>query len=366
MKKFFFPLIALILFFTIYFGFSFFSPPVSEQEEDFSAVLSMTDDVIHNYYEEETKEFYEWRHEKTLEKMAETHWTDSIPLYNDLAVEFEKLGEHKKAKATLEEKRRILEKVTSDISQAERNEHFYTYHANLGTFLIHHGITEKDQEEMAEGADHIAKAIDINKDAHFGRENYQLIAVQNFLLSFDDSEFFQKKNLLGEKTLNEKWITEVGTSEQCGKIYLSYYPEVKKIGKNEQEQILDSCPMALKGILGMIRLGGGPNPYSFATMGDILIAQGEVDLAAASYLRSIEMNHPYSTDIEEYVIQILKNEEKKYEDVFAEYKRKKSRGDLWKEGYKSTQRALIEKGKNPREKESYEKFYEEWGNPRDK
>ena len=57
-------------------------------------------------------------------------------------------------------------------------EHRYRYHANLGTFLVHRWVRQGGDrssiEESSNPRDEIAAAIEINPNAHFGREKYQL------------------------------------------------------------------------------------------------------------------------------------------------------------------------------------------------
>ena len=57
----------------------------------------------------------------------------------------------------------------------------YRYHANLGTFLVHRwarqGADRAKIDEVKAARDEIAKALEINPNAHFGREKYQLRAL---------------------------------------------------------------------------------------------------------------------------------------------------------------------------------------------
>ena len=61
-------------------------------------------------------------------------------------------------------------------------EPLYRYHANLGTFLIHRWIRQGADrgriDEAKAARDEIARALEINPDAHFGREKYQLRAIE--------------------------------------------------------------------------------------------------------------------------------------------------------------------------------------------
>lgn len=96
-------------------------------------------------------EFYQWRIQNRLRRL-ETDPTNAA-LLDDLAVAYDKTGQHAKA-----------------IETAERTEKFhpgrYETASNLATFLFHAGRPE-------EGIPHVDRALKINPDAHFGREKYQ-------------------------------------------------------------------------------------------------------------------------------------------------------------------------------------------------
>src|SRR5262249_35087201 len=69
-----------------------------------------------------------------------------------------------------------------DASRPEVKEQLYRYHANLGTFLVHRWVRQgADRAKIAEvqsARDEIAEALKINPNAHFGREKYQLQAIE--------------------------------------------------------------------------------------------------------------------------------------------------------------------------------------------
>jgi len=68
------------------------------------------------------------------------------------------------------------------LDQSPDAEHEYRYLANLGTFHAHRWIGNGgDRESLSDleiAADLIRRAIELNPDAHFGRERYQLLAIE--------------------------------------------------------------------------------------------------------------------------------------------------------------------------------------------
>ena len=139
-----------------------------------------------------------------LERVAshlQSHPED-LAAYDDAGVACDRLGRGDEAIAWMEKERAQLDKL--DVSRRDVKEHEYRYHANLGTFLVHRWVREgADRARIAEvksARDEIAKALEINPKAHFGREKYQLKAIEWIIdppkmPESDDS--FTLPNLLG-------------------------------------------------------------------------------------------------------------------------------------------------------------------------
>ena len=103
-------------------------------------------ELIVGHFVRHSSTYYKWRiSDRNAKELAKRTPAD----FDDLAVAYDKLGQHDKAIET------ILAKIKRwpDI-------HRYESEANLGSFLIHSGRFE-------EGLGHIDKAIEINPDAHF-------------------------------------------------------------------------------------------------------------------------------------------------------------------------------------------------------
>lgn len=122
--------------------------------------------------------FYEMR----LERVEGEIGTDPtrLDLYDDAAVACDRLGRGDEALAWMERKRAAMD--TAIAAGGDIGEHEYRYHANIGTFYIHRWLRDGADRGAMEDAelarDHIARAIEINPDAHFGRETYQLLAIE--------------------------------------------------------------------------------------------------------------------------------------------------------------------------------------------
>jgi len=335
--------------------------------ENFS--LNMVDDIIHNKYEKNSDEYYIYRNKADEEKLKTEPY--NLILYDNLAVWYDHLWDLDRALEIYKTKKILLENKTEDI------DNLYRYHANIWTFFIHDGIKKwfKNKEDLGaqliiiDWKNHIKKAIELNKEAHFWRENYQLIAIENLIKSFDNSEQLIEYNLLWKNTLDDNRLMKKWDYYSCWEEYHDIYPEVKKVGKSKNEQILDSCPMTLKWLVWMVRFGGWPNPYTFVTIWDILTTMWEYNLAVASYFRAIELQHPNSINIKEYINKLSytiywnMDKNNSYELLYNQYKSDLELWTQWSNNYVNFQKEAIKNNGDPRNINIYNNFYKEYNYP---
>jgi len=120
-------------------------------------------------------------YEVRLRRVAEAITADprDLAAYDDAAVACDRLGRFDEAIAWMDQKRERLERA--DPAAPATKEHWYRYHANVGTHRAHRwlraGADRSRLGEMKTARDHIARALAIKPDAHFGREAYQLRAM---------------------------------------------------------------------------------------------------------------------------------------------------------------------------------------------
>jgi len=92
---------------------------------------------------------------------------------DDLAVALARIGQNEDAIAAIRRKNAIKGLTT---------EQRYRSEANLGTFLVHdwvhRGARKQDLSELKEGEGHIANAMALKPNAHFGREATQLEVIR--------------------------------------------------------------------------------------------------------------------------------------------------------------------------------------------
>ena len=197
-----------------------------------------------------TPEFYRWRVQDRLSRIARE--PRKLYLVDDLAAAYDKLGQHAEAIAAMQA---IL----------PRDPRRYETLANLGTFYLHSG-------DFEHGLEFIDLALEVNPEAHFGRERYQRWLVE-YLLA--------KRGMGGPPTLpkytDESKGFEGFLAAKSGAKYLE----------------LPEAQAAVNGVLGMMRFGKHDSPILYEALGDLLSGpMHTIDakrLAVRAYLLAAEV-----------------------------------------------------------------------------
>ncbi|WP_294229986.1 hypothetical protein [Prosthecobacter sp.] len=97
-----------------------------------------------------------------------------LDLYDDAAVACDRLGKHDEAVTWMEKKAAAM----AGLPGQETADHRYRLHANLGVFRTHQWIKSPDRDSNSEKLDlairEVKSALQINPNAHFGRESAHL------------------------------------------------------------------------------------------------------------------------------------------------------------------------------------------------
>ncbi len=197
-----------------------------------------------------SKEFYQWRIQDRLEKLKTD--PDNLAYYDDLAVAYDKTDQDALAIETI-------------LLKDRKKPGLYETEANLGTFYIHSGQLER-------GLEHIHRAIEINPNAHFGREKYQAILVEYVLE--------HRRDGILPLPLSGAFLT-----------FLEKKLNHKPVPLTERQE-------AIEGILGIMKFGKHDSPLLLELLADLL-TQGGFDertqdakqLAARAYLRAAYETH---------------------------------------------------------------------------
>lgn len=220
-------------------------------------------------------EYYEARLARVAREVAEA--PRRLALYDDAGVACDRIGRAGEALAWMAKKRTALDGL-----QDPDPFHEYTYLANLGTFYVHRwlraGRDRSDLEDVRRAHGLIAKAIELNPDAHFGRERYQLLAME---------ELLDPQGGLDKGPSMPSLLTRV-TKED---IYARFsQKELDNAGYSD----------AVEGVAGLIRLGAAWDSAAiWLALDHALLAKHDSYLARFASLRVSEIarkgdqHHPY-------------------------------------------------------------------------
>lgn len=240
----------LLLFATAVFACAWDEDTIAMERRQFPAAL----ELITGKFLRHSDAYYRWRIADRLPQIERT--PEALHLYDDLAVAYDKVGEHDKA-------------ISVMLQKAEREPGLYTTEANLGTFYIHAG-------EYDRGLDHIRHAIEINPDAHFGREIYQQLLVEYMLARSRSSEIRLPLDDAERRFPNER-----------AHGFANFVLEAQQTDLGDEDAEVDR---ALKGVLGMLRFGRHDSPILLEALGDLLLSKrtnnGGKQLAARAYLKA--------------------------------------------------------------------------------
>jgi tetratricopeptide (TPR) repeat protein len=232
--------------------------------------------------------------------------------YDDLAVAYEKLGRTQEAIAAMEAKEK-------------RFPGLYTTVANLGTFHAHAGDYTRALEELR-------RALTLNPDAHFGREKYQVKAIEYLQRLAVTPGLVQKEELLGLPLEPERYLFVMN-------------PKKTLLRKDGPELPRD----VLQGLVGMIRFGSGEkSQHLWFSLGISLAWSGHKNLAIRAMRRAELLGHPLAREHAVALLRTIKayaDKDGGWEKVRAELDAEWAKGQAWVQETQREEEALLAQGK---------------------
>ncbi len=219
--------------------------------------------VITGRFERNPPLYYEMRIRRSLKALQKN--PRSFGLYDDIGVAYDRLHRDDAALQIMAKKRALLPRF--DAKNAKLKEAWYRYYANAGTFHAHRFLGAKSQniQEMQTARNFIKRAIEIKPNAHFGREKYQLMAME--------------------------WI--LALHERKGKNVFSLGRWIADRDKWEDATLAIKFPQrqqAVEGLNGLIVLGAAwESPDIFQALSDSLAYSDGVTLRYLALLRLREI-----------------------------------------------------------------------------
>ena len=161
----------------------------------------MVHDVIHERFPKHGPDYYKERDRRTRERLATLSEADParFPLLDDLGVGLERLGRSEEAIVVLRDK------LTRQRQSGLLGRDLYSSYANLGTLLIHNTFKRamsgdaSARQRFQEGIELIRKSVEVNPEAHFGRERWQAAIAEFFLAAASDSTLVKTFDCLGNR-----------------------------------------------------------------------------------------------------------------------------------------------------------------------
>jgi tetratricopeptide (TPR) repeat protein len=332
-------------------------------------------EVLAGKWEKHSPFFYEQRVRKMKELIARE--PGNLPAYDNLAVAYEKLGDYDSAIHVMMRKERV-----------KAGE--YTTYANLGTFYLHKG-------DLDEGILYIRKALEINPNAHFGREEYQLQLAEFLRAGRADPRLLKATNFLGmwdgrrltqEEVRQLLWgvdarpssgqttrpTTQAATRPGAGptaaddagdpdSVYGTYGDNYDWAYRGSPEWVRKQGfkDNVFDGIVGMIRFGTGTSPELYLALGDLLVLRGDKNLAYRAYQRALELNHPR----QEYLKMMMRGLREMIPDrasiepeaIAAD----RADAEAWVKAYQEFEDDLLREGKDVDDEANYAPFYRKHG-----
>ena len=204
-------------------------------------------ELITGKFRRHSDDYYRWRIEdRTAQLPADpSGWTAAHhSLLDDLAVAHDKLGDSKRA-------------IEIADRQLEISPDRYESLANRGTFYLH-------DDDLVSGLRDLHRAIEVNPDAHFGREIVQIRLVEYLIAERAEGR--------GQLPLTEP-------------LYRRATPHGFDAFRETLQPPLSRAD-ALTGLLGMLRFGNHDSPLLLDVVAELLYLEDHKRLATRAYLKA--------------------------------------------------------------------------------
>ena len=306
---------------------------VPKYTDGVSLRFAMVHDVLHERYTRHGEAYYRERNRLVRDAMRTIEVQEGpepssdkyLALPDDLGAGLDALKDDDEAVRVLRDKLRRQKAL------GQSGRQLYTTYANLGTFLIHGNFRQAvagdaaAKERVREGLNFISKSIEVNPEAHFGREIWQSRAGDFLLEAIDKPQILLERDLVGNPL-----AVEIDPSDR--RSISSYEPgrTVEDYGRYgfdretilviEDRKIANSAGYSREtlrkwitgvgdppnipfdeptlGIIGMWRLGGGANPHFALALGEIMLRVGQRSIAWCAYERAAQMADRFWPDAE--------------------------------------------------------------------
>lgn len=221
--------------------------------------------AITGWFDRYPAKYYEMRLDRVTRELEQK--PDSLDLHDDAGVACSRLGRHDEAIAWMTKKGEVLASRRPEETKEER----YRYYSNLGTFQLIRWIVMPEKERAHDLTDlkaseaFIKQALELNPDAHFGREKFQYMLI--------------------------RWLLDAqGPPEYGTANFLHLEQDRMMMPRGYPGEVDFSLEEARKGLTGLIQLGAAwESVDTFQTLQLCLHSERSMLLAHLAYLREKEL-----------------------------------------------------------------------------
>jgi hypothetical protein len=366
--------------------------------------FAMVQDVLTERFARHGRAYYAERNRRAREELARLEAGDrAFALTDDLGAGLDHLGEHDEAVRLLRDK---LAKQTERRLRSGRD--YYTTYANLGTFLIHGNFRAAitgdavAKERLREGLGFIRQAIEVNPEAHFGREQWQAAAVEFLLAVLDRPELLRTFDLVGNRldaaidprarrAYREEsgWVGGGGARVAAQAIRAGTLEPGEALALRRDGITLvgaeggwpaDRIPSHPKpvpfdepvlGIIGMWRQGGGANPHFALCLGESMLRVGQRYLAWSAYERAAKLAERFwpDPDLQQFLRDHCRARQKLIEgqlpaaevaDLRPRFEGELGYGQQYRDVYQQYEADRIAEGRSIEDPHFYDAFHAAW------
>jgi len=372
--------------------------------------FAMVHDVLHERYPRHGTGYYEARNQLVRAQMKKpvdpndprSSMNVYFALNDDLGAGLDYLKQDDKAVEVLKDK------LSKQETLGYTGRQLYTSYANLGTFLIHGNFAKAmrgdaaAKEGVREGLAFIHKSMEVNPEAHFGREIWQAVTAEFLLAALEKPGLLLQYDIVGnrlDRQVNPTQERSLKDAEKYGLFganrdvtdllnlkapqdlrYRLRYQYIKHVGAEEgwNESVATShrAPVPFDeptlGIIGMWRLGGGANPHFALALGEIMMRVGQRYIAWCAYERAIMLAERFwpNPNIQARFVEHCLNRQAIIEDGFppSEVKELRPRftaelayGQGYQKAYQDFEAKRIKQGATLDDSSFYDAFFAQHG-----
>jgi tetratricopeptide (TPR) repeat protein len=296
-------------------------------------------EVLAGQWERHSKFFYENRVAK-MKSLLAVH-PENQDAIDNLGVAYFKLGDSDSAIAVM-------------LDKEKRFPGKYTTYSNLGTFYMLKG-------DLDGAINCLHKALAINPNAHFGREEYQL----------DLAEYLQKAKA-DPSVLDHSFVyaivnppqaaTEPATDlSDVGSLEVEEFERDRNYGNPGRFESAGLKPNIFEGVVGMLRFGTDQSPDLYFALGDLLAIHGDKNLAVRAYQRVLDLNYSHAEAVRTAMDQVQEMEVPRGGLDPAVISAERADAAKWVAAYQKFEDDLVRRGGNTEAEASYAPFYAIYG-----